>query len=237
MPTLDATSTVGDWVSQRPHLAATFESLGIDYCCGGKQSLAQACAAKGLDAQSIARVLAATTPAPAADPRNWADAPLPDLIEHIVQTHHAFLREQLPRLTLLAEKVEAAHGQNHRELSQVRQTYAGLRAELEQHMMKEEQILFPIVRAMATSRGPVQSHCGSVANPIRQMEYEHDSAGNALAQLRQLTSDYTVPADACPTYRAMLQGLAAVETDLHQHIHKENNILFPRAIQLEQAKA
>lgn len=231
---LDSSNTVGEWVVDRPSRSRTFEQLGIDYCCGGKRPLAEACREKGLDASELIETLARDGDAAAEADTDWAHASLTDLCDHIVATHHAFLNSELPRLQAIVAKVANAHGERHPEVAEIKGVYANLKAELESHMGKEEQVLFPMIRQFERSSRLPNSHCGSVANPIRVMEAEHEGAGDALVALRRLTNGYTTPADACNTWRAMADGLRQIEEDLHVHIHKENNILFPRAIKLEQ---
>jgi regulator of cell morphogenesis and NO signaling len=227
--------TVGELVTERPSRARVFERFGIDYCCGGGQNVADAATQQQVDPAALyAALRAADAQPPTPEDRNWATAPLPELIDHIVATHHAYLRRELPRLMTLADKVESVHGARHAELGRVRETFEGVSNELQSHMLKEERILFPLIRQMADSGAFAAGHCGSVRNPIRVMEMEHESAGGAAEELRQLTADYTPPEDACNSYRALLAGLAAFEADLHQHVHKENNILFPRAIAFEE---
>lgn len=233
-PTIE--TTVGDLVAQRPSRSRVFEKLGIDYCCGGKKSLSEACAAKGLDADIILTTLLAAEEGTSSDEQNWARAGLSDLADHIEKTHHAYLKTELPRLEQIIAKVLKAHGSHHPELAEVQRAFAALQAELVPHMFKEEQILFPAIRRLEQSDVPLAFPFGTVANPIRMMEHEHDTAGDALGQIRRETSDYRVPDDACNTYRAMLDGLLKLEQDLHRHIHKENNILFPRAIEWERSR-
>lgn len=240
MSTIGAGKTVGELVAERPSRARVFEQLGIDYCCGGKQTLSAACEEKGLDGQTVVQVLKAVEAEQQtriADSTDWTQASLAALCNHIEETHHRYLRADLPRIASLMDKVVGAHGERHPSLHQLRETFAALSDELQRHLRKEEQVLFPAIRQLegATDR-EVGFPFGSVANPIRAMEAEHDSAGQALAMMRQLTNDYTPPADACNSYRAMLDALQQLERDLHQHIHKENNILFPRAIDLEQRR-
>lgn len=232
---LDSNSTVGEWVVDRPSRSRLFEKLGIDYCCGGKQPLAQACEAKGLDTEKVIEAL--IREGEVADPSqpDWSQAPLSELCDHIVATHHAYLNTELPRLQAIVTKVASVHGERHPEMADVRGVFENLKAELESHMDKEEQVLFPMVRQLERATERPTFHCGSLANPIRVMEHEHDGAGNALAALRQLTKDYSTPEDACNTWRAMADGLRQLEEDLHIHIHKENNILFPRALRVEES--
>jgi regulator of cell morphogenesis and NO signaling len=234
MQTLDAKTTVGNFVRDNPDRARVFESLRIDYCCGGKVSLDQACKKRGLDVTEVLQRLEQCDQTGCSEPLIDADSmTLTELANHIEATHHAYLKEELPRLDSMTEKVARVHGEHEPRLAQTRQAFLALRAELEPHMMKEERILFPIIRQLEQAEGPLQFHCGSVANPIRQMEHEHDQAGSALAILSESTDRYTPPEWACNTYRAMLDSLSRLEADMHQHVHKENNVLFPKAIQME----
>jgi regulator of cell morphogenesis and NO signaling len=234
MSTLDTNSTVAQWVSEYPQTAPVFEELQIDYCCGGNIVLAEACGSRQLDPNAIVAKLARTVADPMQEPAdNWTESALADLCEHIQTTHHAYLRQELPRLSGLVDKVLAAHGGKHPELKELQQVFASLRAELEPHMFKEEQILFPAIRQMERTASQPNFPFGTVANPIRMMEHEHEAAGNALGRIRELTNGFLPPEGACNTYRVMLDALAQLEHDTHQHIHKENNILFPRAQQLE----
>ena len=227
-------STVGELVRESPNRARVFESLKIDYCCGGKISLSEACRRRTIDPDQVLDQLRQCDADEKDERAVDADAmSLTELADHIEQTHHAYLREELPRLDFMTEKVSRVHGDKEPRLLQVRDAFVALRAELEPHMLKEERILFPIVRQLEASASRPEFHCGSVANPIRQMEHEHDQAGNALAILREATDGFVAPDWACNTYRAMLGGLEQLESDLHQHIHKENNVLFPKAIELE----
>lgn len=236
MSILDAQVTVGQLVAERPGRSRVFERLDIDYCCGGKVPLEQACRARGLDVEVVLRELAAQDDAPAeAVEADWASWTMGELVDHIVDVHHGYLRRELPRLAGLVDKIAEVHGKGHPELRDVRAVFASLKAELEAHIVKEERVLFPIIKQLEAATDLPSFHCGSVDHPIRAMEFEHDDAGAALARLRALTGGYVPPADACNTYRAALAGLAELEADLHQHIHKENNILFPRAHDAEAA--
>lgn len=223
-------STLGDIVAAQPGLARLFERLGLDYCCGGKQSLAQACARLGLDAASILAALAATGPAAKAAPVvNPAELTLSQLADHIERTHHEYVKSELPRLQEMAERVATKHGWRDGRLAEISRVMSALTEEMMSHMAKEEKILFPFIREMEGG-APDDFHCGSIAHPIAQMEAEHEAAGAAVAQLRLLTDGFAPAVDACNTHRAMLAGFAEFEADLHQHVHKENNILFPRAL-------
>ncbi len=227
--------TVGELVMNKPGLARVFERLGIDYCCGGKMPLEYACREQSLDPQEVLGMLEEEVRniAGSSDLVDVSDMPLTELADHIESTHHAFLRTEFPRLLAMTEKVASVHGEHDSRLHEVHEVMQALVAELMDHMMKEEQILFPMIRQFAAGELDAASHCGSVAAPINQMEAEHAIAGTALARLQQLTDDHTPPEWACNTYRAMLDGLQRFEFDLHQHIHKESNVLFPRAIKLE----
>lgn len=226
--------SMGTLVAERISRVRVFERYGLDYCCGGKVTLGEACKKKGLDSQEVLAALKKSdADEKVVDSTNWKAASLTVLADHIETTHHSFLNEELPRLSQIMKKVVTVHSKRHPELVQVAETLEALSTELTQHMAKEEQILFPLIRQM-DSNGPAESHFGSVANPIEAMEHEHENAGQALAQLRSLTNDYQVPENACRSYQALYAGLAELESDTHHHIHKENNILFPGAIALEQ---
>jgi regulator of cell morphogenesis and NO signaling len=234
MSPIDIHATVGDLVRQRCSRSRVLENLGIDYCCGGKKPLAQACQEKGLDPGTVAQVLAAAEtvgdPAAAADP---AKMTMTQLTEHIEQTHHVYLKRELPRLAEVARRVASVHAARAPELQELVQAAGGLAAEMFNHLAKEEEILFPSLRELEQD-GHVSHACfGTVAGPIGMMEAEHENAGRLLDRIRQLTDDYTVPAWGCNAYRAMVDGLRALEADTHQHIHKENNVLFPMAIEAE----
>lgn len=237
MNELSPTATVGQLVTERPSRSRIFEQWGLDYCCGGNKSLAQACEEKGVSLQTVLDDLRRNDTQASDEPVDWASASLSALADHIEATHHAYLRQELPRLTGLIEKVVNAHAQQHPELREVQSVFQALRSELETHTWKEENILFPMCRELDVVEIRPRFHCGSIQNPIFVMEMEHDHAGEALARLRTLTHGFTPPEDACNTYRAMLDALAELEVDLHMHIHKENNILFPRAIEREAALA
>lgn len=234
MSTLNSESTVAQWVTERPQTADIFEELKVDYCCGGAVPLSEACQARQLNTSTVlSRLDEAGSRGDPEQLENWQDSRLGELCDHIEATHHAYLRSVLPRLTERIDKVVNAHGASHPELRELQQAFSALRAELEPHMMKEEQILFPAIRQLEEASMRPQFPFGEVANPIRMMEHEHEVAGKALAQIRALTNDFQPPDDACNTYRLMLDSLQTLERDLHQHIHKENNILFPRSQQLE----
>ncbi len=235
---IEATQTVGELAALCPGATREFEKLGIDYCCGGTRTLGEACAeAKITVEQAMARLQAGVAATQPKDQRNWQAASLTELIDHIKGTHHVFVRSECPRIETLTAKVAGVHGTNHPELLQVQTIFGDLAAELSVHLMKEEQILFPYVTRMeeaAFAGEPVPpAMFGTVVNPVRMMMQEHDGAGDALRKLRQVTNDYALPADVCISYATLYDALKAFEADLHQHIHLENNILFPRAVALE----
>ena len=227
--------TVGQMVVERPQRSRVFDRLHIDYCCGGKRTLEEACAKRGLDLKAVIAELEAFDAEAEAqgDAVRPANLTMTELADDIERTHHAYLREELPRLGSLVKKVSAVHGQAHPWLTGLTSVYAELVAELEPHMLKEEQILFPLIRELDQAATAPSFHCGSVGNPIRMMEMEHQNAGAALDRIREMTTDYEIPEGACNSFRAMLSGLEHLEADLHLHIHKENEILFPKASEME----
>lgn len=226
-------STVGQLVVENPARARVFEKHGIDYCCGGKKKLDAACREKGIDTLRIENELTLVDIQAAPEAVDWSRGTLAELADHIEQTHHEYLRQELPRLDTLTEKIARVHGPKSSKLVKLREVFIAFKAELESHMQKEEQILFPICRRLDVERAAFPTHCGSVQNPIRVMVMEHDNAGHALDQFRELTDNYTAPADACNTFIAMFDSFRQLEQDMHQHVHKENNILFPRAVEAE----
>ena len=216
-----------------------FERFGIDYCCGGSHTLEQACLAANVPVDRVLKSLEEaqqSSPANSAD-RNWQMEPLGDLISHITNTHHKYTRDEIARLTPLLAKVCSVHGANHPELLKLRDIFAGLTQELTVHLMKEEKVLFPYIVQMEEAvieKAPIlPPPFGTVQNPVAMMEHEHDSAGYALRTMREISHGYVAPSDACVSYQTLYKALAELEADLHQHIHLENNILFPRAIEVE----
>ena len=236
MTTLNAQTTVGELVKKRPARARIFEHFQIDYCCGGKLALAEACAKRGLDPDSVLNQLQQADAEAEERDTTFVDADamgLSELADHIEQTHHAYLRGELPRLDQMTDKVLRVHGPKDPRLADVRRAFVALHTELISHMEKEERILFPMIRQLETATSIPAFHCGSITDPIRQMEIEHEHAGDALKIMNEATDGYQPPEWACNTYRAMLDGLETLEKDMHQHVHKENNVLFPKAVKLE----
>ncbi|HEX3748901.1 MAG TPA: iron-sulfur cluster repair di-iron protein [Bryobacteraceae bacterium] len=234
---MTTTVTLADLAAASPSAIRILELYGLDYCCGGKRALGDACLSKGLVPEQILREIDAAAVVTTAD-RDWQTAPLDELVSHIVETHHAYLKLDLPVLEARIAKVVAVHGaRDPQKLPRLATVFAGLRSELEAHLQKEETILFPFLvqygRAESRNLPAPPVPFGSIAHPIAAMENEHADAGDALKEIDELTDGYNPPAYACSTVRALYDGLKALEKDLHIHIHLENNILFPRAIALE----
>ena len=235
---LETTKTVREYALEIPAATRIFEKLGLDYCCGGSKSLVDACTAAGVSVDEVLDSLTASLESVSTSAaRDWQALSQTELISHIVDKHHAFTREELVRLEALLAKVSGVHGDNHPELFQIQDQFGKLRGELEPHMLKEESVLFPyIVRmeeaAVATQTLPPPPF-RTVQNPARVMMAEHDAAGYILGRMREASSNYAVPPDGCISYKTLYSALTALEVDLHQHIHLENNILFPRAVELE----
>jgi regulator of cell morphogenesis and NO signaling len=237
--TIHPTTTVGDLAVAYPSATRVFETLGIDYCCGGKRTLEEACRLANLPLETVVGSLARAEELASAKPSTdgWQNATLASLTTHIVETHHLFTRNELQRIEALLAKVCAVHGANHPELLKVQTLFQNLKEDLFPHMLKEEQILFPYIEqlenALAHQEGIARPFFGTVQNPVRMMMYEHDAAGEILRQVREVTNQYTVPQEGCISYQTLYQALQNLEADLHQHIHLENNLLFPRAIAFE----
>ena len=231
---LDQRKTVREFAIEIPNATRVFEKLKIDYCCGGNKPLDEACEAAGIQVEEVFRLLSHGEPIqPTAGVDDSESLPLAELADRIVENHHVFTRKELERLTALLEKVCSVHGVNHPELLAIQSEFQTLRTELEPHMLKEERILFPYIKQLevaVTKRAPLPfAPFGTVHNPIAAMMREHDAAGDILKSIRKLSRDFVVPDDGCFSYRTLYGALEALEADLHQHIHLENNILFPRA--------
>jgi regulator of cell morphogenesis and NO signaling len=235
---MTATATVRELALEIPRATRIFEKLGIDYCCGGGKTLQEACTSANLSVDEVLKSLASAQPVTSnSEDPDWNAQPLADLVAHIIAKHHKYTREEIARLGPLFDKVCSVHGKNHSELLQMRDVFQGLAQELSSHMMKEEMILFPYIARMEEAlveKAPVvPPPFGTVQNPVAMMMHEHDSAGRALRTMRQASAGYAAPEDACVSYRTLYKALEDFEADLHQHIHLENNILFPRAIEME----
>jgi regulator of cell morphogenesis and NO signaling len=233
---VETSKTVRELVLANPAAARTLEQFGIDYCCGGDKSLAEACANASVPIEQVVGALEKPHSVP--DDRDWRIAPLAHLTRYIVDKHHEFTRGEIKRLESLLTKVISVHGMRHPELARVQSIFRGLDQELTMHMMKEEEILFPYIENMeaaVNAKHPLPPCMfGTVQNPVRMMMMEHDSAGAALREMRMITNSYAMPADGCVSYQELYRAFPAFEADLHKHIHFENDILFPRSIQMEE---
>ena len=243
---IDVTKTVLEMALCNPGATRVFEKLGIDYCCGGNKSFEVAC--READVQ-VEQVLASLKSAAASSERrressggqgraeDWQRAPLTDLITHIKDTHHNYVKEETKRLGPLFEKVCSVHGSRHPELLELHGEFKSLTQELLMHMMKEELVLFPYIErmeeAVIAGEPVLPAPFGSVNKPVTAMVHEHDAAGTWLRRMRELSGGYTPPQGACTSFMTLYSALSEFERDLHRHIHLENNILFPRAIEME----
>lgn len=226
--TMNERMTVGELVAGRPGAAIVLERLGIDYCCGGGRELGAVCAEAGTSMEAVVDMVRAEEAGRrerSESDRDWRAAPLSELIGHIVSKHHTYTKAELPRLLALVEKVYSVHGGRHPELHAVRESYRALKAELDRHLVTEEEVLFPAVERLGGS-GSVDS---ATLSTMRELSGEHDTAGDLLRRMRRDSGNYEPPADGCGSFVALYQGLAALEADLHVHIHLENNVMFPRA--------
>lgn len=243
---IDTTMTVREVALNIPGATRVFEKLGIDYCCGGNKPLEKACGEANLQMQQVmdSLQLAVTEHQQRNDvdlqTQDWPNAPLRDLITHIQNAHHKYVKAEIIRLRPLLDKVCNVHGVQHSELIQLRTHFHALAQELSTHMMKEEMVLFPYIERMEESllagEPILPAPFGTVENPVAKMVHEHDSAGKLASNIRQLSNRYTPPEGACTSYKTLYSALAEFERDLHQHVHLENNILFPRAVKMEQEK-
>jgi regulator of cell morphogenesis and NO signaling len=235
--TVTFTMTIGEIVAADYRAAAVFQRHGIDFCCQGARTLERGCREAGVDTEAVLREIDAATASPAGSLPQFNTWPLGTLVEHIVATHHHYVRRMLPVMLAHARKIADVHGGRHPELPRVAALVEQVADDMTDHMIKEEQILFPYIVALEQASAAGQpaplAPFGSVDTPIHKMEAEHESAGHAMLEIRELTDRYTAPADGCTTYAVCLQELEAFERDLHTHVHLENNILFPKASALE----
>jgi regulator of cell morphogenesis and NO signaling len=228
-PSIDPTDTLAELVEQNPGRARVFESLGLDFCCGGKRPLEEAVEATDLAVDEIVDRLREAderqeeTDAPA------SDASMTEWVDHIVETHHAYLKEELDPLAKLVDKVVGVHGENHPELEQVQEAYQTLAREMPVHLSEEEQILFPAIRHLE-GHGTSSNERETARQLVQGLEQDHDNTAECLEVIREATDDFEVPDDACPSYRNMLERLERLERDIHMHVHRENNVLFPRVV-------
>lgn len=226
MSTIDPNTTLGELVNEQPARMSLLERLRLDYCCGGSQTLAEACARRGLDQDTVLFVLEALdrvpAPAPELEQLDWRRASLGDLCAHIVERHHEGLRSELPRIEQMLQTVVRVHGSGHAGLHDLQRTFTAMSGELLAHIAMEERLLFPAARKLETGGDAVAESL------LQQHEHEHTQVGDALTALRELTNDYRTQDALCGTHRALLDALHSLERDLHQHIHEENNVLLPR---------
>lgn len=226
--------TIGKIAAKDMRKAQVFKKYGIDFCCGGKKTLMDACAEKGLDIVAVEKELQDTEKYGRSRELPFDEWNAGFLVDYIVNTHHTYVRKNLPDIMQFSRKVVQVHGDRHAELSEIAAYIEKVEQELVVHMQKEEQILFPFIKQLAgASKG--QAPGFSVQNPIRVMENEHEAVGQYMAEIRKLTNDFKAPAGACTTFNLLYNLLADFEDDLHLHIHLENNILFPKAQELERA--
>lgn len=229
--------TLGQIAAKDLRKAGVFKKYGIDFCCGGKKTVKEACAEKGLDVTKIEQELQQADTMPSARPLPYDEWSLDFLADFIVNTHHGYVRKTLPDIRTYAEKVKRVHGDRHPELFRIHQLVEEIDTELTAHLFKEEHVLFPFIKDLVAAKNNIKpltpSHFGTVQNPIQVMENEHELVGKNLAEIRELSHQYTLPEDACASYRLLYKMLDEFEQDLHLHIHLENNILFPKALELE----
>ena len=229
--------TLGQIATKDLRKAQIFKKYGLDFCCGGKKTVKEACKEKGLDVTKIEQELQQADKMPASRPLPYNDWSLDFLADYIVNTHHSYVQKTLPDIRAYAEKVMKVHGNRHPELLPIYQLVEEVNAELTAHMVKEEKVLFPYIKELVAASKNAQplhaAHFGSVQNPINMMEMEHEMVGKNLAQIRELTNNYSLPEDACATYSLLYRMLDEFEEDLHLHVHLENNILFPKAPEIE----
>lgn len=238
--TITSQTPVRDIAVQFPTAIPVLERLGVDYCCHGGHTLAEACSKKNITLEPVLEELKQFQQrGEKSSDAQWATAPLKTLTEHIVSKHHAFTRTQLQLIDELMTKVEHRHGPEHPQVYELGKAIAVFASELKHHAECEEANLFPYIAAIGSAKLPnlPAPAKGSVEMPIKHMMGDHDQTGEELAGFRKMTDNYTPPPEACPTWRALYRAIEDLENDLHQHIHLENNILFPRAIQESQVGA
>ena len=230
--------TLADIVTKNFKTAGIFEKYNLDYCCGGKKTIEQACSENGSDPEVIYSEIEKINSEKVEIPERIDDWDFDFIVDYIINNHHKFVRNMIPLISLHTEKVASAHGQNHPEIKEVAKVFSAVYKELKQHMMKEEEILFPYIKNLVkVNKGEAKfekPYFGRIGNPINMMELEHQSAGESMYSIRKLTNNYDPPSDACDTFRVCLKELKEFEEDLHKHVHLENNVLFPKSILLEE---
>lgn len=228
--------TIGTFVTEDYRTAAVFERHGIDFCCGGQVTLAEACKEKGLDSGQILREIETTRNEPAKRSENYAAWELPFLADYIVNTHHVWLKENDPLITAYTRKIAEVHGANHPEVFEIATLFEKIATEMDAHLQEEEEVFFPAVKRAATAQKAGQTPAPKDREVIKvslaRLGREHEEIGDAIHRVRHLAKDYAIPADVCNTFMVTYQKLQEFEEDLHKHVHLENNILFPKAAQL-----
>ncbi len=228
---------IKDMVTEDFRTAAVFEKYSIDFCCGGKKPLEAACQEQGINVADVLADLRTLDEVQDPGASRFTEWDLDQLAQYIVEQHHGYLRRTIPSLLAHTQKIATVHGKNHPELIAIAEQFRAIAEELPGHMMKEERILFPyIAHLAAANRGETSAQrppFQTIRNPIHMMEAEHQSAGDGCGIIRSASKGYAVPADGCSTYRVTYRELEEFERDLHQHVHLENNILFPKAVELE----
>ncbi len=230
MKEINTETTIGELVRARPARARIFEHLGIDYCCGGKKALAEVCRTKGLDPSTVVAMLVALDAVPETASANPDGMGLAELCDHIERMHHDYLRGELPRLDFMTRKVAAVHGDHEPRLREVRRVFEVFSEEMMKHTDAEEAVVFPRIRQLEAKNGDKAAAAGDLKAVFAKLESEHEDAGAALERLKELTDEYTAPEWACNTFRALYDGLRQLEKNMHQHVHKENNVLFVKAL-------
>ena len=231
--------TIGELVAEDYRAAGVFKQYGIDFCCGGKKTVAEVCRQKGVPVAELESNLARLDQMPARQRLQFNEWALPFLIDYIVNVHHTYVQEKLPQLLEYGKKVAKVHGHAYPETITIADKLESLAEELFAHLRKEELILFPYVKELSRAKEAGETVKAppfqSAQNPIRVMEAEHEFAGAAMAEIRELSNGFTPPEGACNTYRVLYALLEEFEEDLHRHVHLENNILFPQAVELEES--
>ncbi len=229
--------TIGDIVAEDYRTAYAFRKFDLDFCCGGKRTVAEACEKKNVDTEELRRELESVTREPEEGTPRFNDWPPNLLVEYITSMHHAFVRRKLPEIESYAEKVAKVHGQSYPVLNEMLQVFRDLKHEMTAHMEKEEKMLFPYIKSLAAAKMAQSKKAEWIRDSSREavemLEAEHEEAGRLMAKLEELSEGFTPPEDACTTFRIYFQNLEGFRDDLHKHVHLENNILFPKALELE----
>ena len=235
-----ADRTIGDFVAEDYRTAAVFEKHGIDFCCGGKVTLSAACREKGIDPGMILREIEAARSTPLDRSHNYAAWDLSFLADYIINTHHAYLWENLPQIAAYVHKVAQVHGANHPEVIEIAAIFDRIATDMDAHLREEEEVLFPTIRKLEaagkTGAVPDPKDLDTIGVSLEKLIREHDEVGESVHAIRRLSNDYALPSDACNTFMVTYQKLEEFEDDLHKHVHLENNILFPKAARRQDAK-